>query len=71
MALGALANMNTISANELKTKGLGAIKQALADQPDVLKGEVFGIAQRVDQSRLQNHPRDADHRVRDRADQCR
>ena len=27
-------NMNTISANELKTKGVSAIEQALADQPE-------------------------------------
>ena len=27
--------MNTISANDLKTKGIGAIEQALADQQEV------------------------------------
>lgn len=33
-AINGAINMNTISANDLKTKGVGAIEKALADQPE-------------------------------------
>jgi hypothetical protein len=33
-AINSAIKMNSISANELKTKGVGAIEEALADQPE-------------------------------------